>query len=152
MAGRKKLPTNLKILQGTFRGHRENKNEPRPDINIPEAPDFLSKEALIEWGRISSQLSRLGLLCEMDMAALALYCQAWGRIVRYEKIVAEKGELYKTSNGNIQLSPAMWVVNKAYEQAYKFLTEFGMTPASRSKVSVKKSESGVKDPFREFGS
>ena len=147
MAGRKKLPTNLKILQGTFRTSRENKDEPKPDINIPTAPDFLSKDALIEWGRISSQLSKLGLLSDMDMAALALYCQAWGRIVKYEKIVAEKGELYKTTNGNIQLSPAMWVVNKAYEQVYKFMTEFGMTPASRSKVSAKPKEPGKKDEW-----
>ena len=151
MAGRKTLPTNLKILQGTFRPERANKNEPRPDINIPTAPDFLSKDALIEWGRISNQLSKLGLLTDMDMAALAIYCQAWGRIVKYEKIVAEKGKLYKTTNGNIQLSPAMWVVNKAYEQVYKFMSEFGMSPASRAKVSAKPKKQGDGDPFQEFG-
>ena len=137
MSGRKKIPTKLKLLKGTQRVDRLSLNEPMPDTNIPTAPDFLSKDALIEWGRISYQLSKLGLLSDMDMAALALYCQAWGRIVKYEKIVAEKGELYKTSNGNIQLSPAMWVVNKAYEQVYKFLSEFGMSPASRAKVSAK---------------
>jgi len=39
------------------------------------------------------------------------------------------------------------VVNKAYEQVYKFMTEFGMTPASRSKVSAKPKEPGKKDEW-----
>ena len=150
MAGRKKLPTKLKVLKGTQRADRVNPDEPMPDPNIPEAPDFLSKDALIEWGRITAQLSKLGLLTDMDMVALALYCQAWGRIVKYEKIVAEKGELYKTQNGNIQLSPAMWVVNKAYEQVHKFLTEFGMSPASRPKVSAEKQGEKAEDPFEKL--
>ena len=147
MAGRKRVPTRLKILQGTYREDRAIKNEIFPDPNIPEAPDFLSEDALIEWGRITVQLSKLNLLTEVDRAALSLYCQAWGRIVKYEKVVAEKGELYITKkNKNVQLSPAMWVINKAYEQVYKFLSEFGMSPAARAKVTSNKKE-GAKDEW-----
>lgn len=147
MAGRKRLPTKLKILKGTQRVDRLNPSEPDPANHIPDAPDFLSKDALIEWGRISHELNNLGLLSEIDRAALAIYCQAWGRVVKYEKVIAEKGELYKTPNGSIQTSPALWVVNKAIEQCHKFLTEFGMSPASRSKVSAKKAEIGAEDPI-----
>jgi len=150
MAGRKRVPTKLKVLKGTYREDRSIKDEIFPDPNIPEAPDFLSKEALIEWGRITVQLSKLNLLTEIDMAALALYCQAWGRIVKYEKVVAEKGELYKTQNGNVQLSPAMWVVNKAYEQVYKFLSEFGMSPAARAKVSVNDANKQAENPYKKY--
>ena len=32
----------------------------------------------------------------------------------------------------------LWVANKAMEQCHKFLTEFGMTPASRGRISVSK--------------
>ena len=90
MSGRKKLPTNIHMLKGTFRADRANPNEPTPDPHVPDAPDHLSTDALIEWERISHQLSKLGLITEIDMAALAMYCQAWGRLVKYEKIVAEK--------------------------------------------------------------
>lgn len=151
MAGRKKKPTNLKILQGTFRADRANKNEPMPDPCIPEAPDHLSKDALIEWGRITNELKKLGLITNVDMVALSIYCQTWGRVIKYEKIVNEKGELYKTSNGNIQLSPAMWVLNKAIEQSHKFLSEFGLSPASRAKVTAIKGKE-KEDPWEEFGS
>ena len=151
MAGRKKLPTQLKLLKGTQRAGRLNPNEPMPDIGIPEPPEFLSEAGLIEWNRISKQLVDLGLLSKIDMAALAIYCQAWGRVVKYEKIIAGKGELYKTSNGNIILSPAMWVLNKAYEQVYKFAGEFGMSPAKRASVTATKVKDKKKDKFKEFG-
>ena len=148
MAGRKKIPTKLKILKGTQRADRFNPNEPMPDPNIPEAPDHLSKDALIEWGRISNHLAKLGLLSDLDMAALAMYCQAWDRIVKYEKIVEKSSELHK-SGENITLSPAMWVINKAYDQCYKLLTEFGMSPASRAKVSAKEQKKEA-DPWAKF--
>lgn len=151
MAGRKKKPTKLKVLHGTFRKDRSNENEPDPESHIPEAPDHLSKEALIEWGRITNELKKLGLITNIDMVALSIYCQIWGRVVKYEKIVSEKGELYKTTNGNIQLSPAMWVLNKAIEQSHKFLTEFGLSPASRAKVTATKTAK-KEDPWEEFGS
>ena len=151
MPGRKKIPTKIHMLKGTDRADRRNPNEPDPDVCIPEAPAFLSDEALEEWNRISVELEKLGLLTELDRTELAMYCQAYGRLVKYEKIVAEKGELYKTQNGNVQLSPAMWVINKAMEQCHKFLTEFGMTPSSRAKVSGNDGKKKAKDPWESFG-
>ena len=154
MAGRKKLPSNVKILKGTNRKSRENPNEPVPDTCIPDPPDFLSDYAMDEWNRITRQLENLNLISEMDMAALALYCQAWGRIEKYERMVAAKGEageIYKTTNGNYQLSPLMWVINKAYEQVYKFISEFGFSPASRARLSVNKNEKKQDNPFEKFG-
>ena len=150
MAGRKKLPTKLHILKGTDRKDRTNPSEPEPELKIPTPPEHLSEYALKEWNRITAELELIGLLTELDRTELAMYCQAYGRIVKYEKIVAEKGELYKTPNGSVQLSPAMWVINKAMEQCHKYLTEFGMTPSSRTKVSGKKKEI-ENDPFSQFG-
>ena len=150
MAGRKKIPTKLKMIKGTFRKERENKNEPFPDDNIPEPPDFLSEEALAEWNRITPELYANGLITNLDRALLAMYCQAWARVVEYEKIVANGLELYETEKGGKQMSPAMWVLNKAKEQVYKYATEFGMSAQSRSKVTANKSKK-KKDPWEKFG-
>ena len=151
MAGRKTKPTKIKVIQGTFRKDRENKNEPTPETHIPEAPDHLSKEALVEWGRMSQELYNLGLISNVSRGALAIYCQAWARMVKYEKIIVEKGELYKTPNGSIQTSPAMWIVNKCVEQCHKMMVEFGMTPASAAKVTSIKTKK-KEDPWTEYGS
>jgi len=136
MKGRKPRPTNLKILEGEPNKDRINLNEPQPLTLEVNCPKHLKGEARAEWKRIYPELQAMGLISLIDRAALAVYCQAWERWVKYSKIVEEKGELYKTQSGNVITSPALWVANKAAEQMHKFLTEFGMTPASRSRLTT----------------
>jgi len=136
MKGRKPRPTNLKILEGEPNKDRINLNEPQPLTLEVNCPKHLKGEARAEWRRIYPELKAMGLISLIDRAALAVYCQAWERWVKYSKIVEEKGELYKTQSGNVITSPALWVANKAAEQMHKFLTEFGMTPASRSRLTA----------------
>ncbi len=148
--GRKTIPSYLKTVKGTSRADRENKHEPVVPLAIPSPPDHLSKNALIEWGRISNQLYQLGLLTEIDMASLAAYCQAFGRWAEAEEELNEKGLTVETTNGNIIQNPLVGIANQAMEHMRKHLTEFGMTPSSRAKVSGKKKEN-ANDPFQEFG-
>ena len=51
----------------------------KPDVAIPECPDFVCQSGQREWARITPYLARLGLISHLDMAALALYCQTFGR-------------------------------------------------------------------------
>jgi len=41
----------------------------------------------------------------------------------------------------------MWIINRCHAQIHKYLTEFGMSPAARSKVSGQKSEKKDENPF-----
>ncbi len=45
MAGRKPIPTNLKLIRGTARPHRMNKDEPAPPVCAPEPPAHLDDRA-----------------------------------------------------------------------------------------------------------
>lgn len=45
MAGRKPLPTHLKLVKGTARPHRMNKAEPKPVVAVPGPPDHLDEDA-----------------------------------------------------------------------------------------------------------
>jgi hypothetical protein len=45
MAGRKPLPTHLKLVKGTARSHRLNKKEPKLPLVAPEPPDHLDERA-----------------------------------------------------------------------------------------------------------
>ena len=149
MRGRKPKPTNVKRLEGNPGKRPLNENEPQPVTDRTTPPSHLSPEAKTEWRRIYPELHAMGLANKVDRAALAAYCQVYGRWAKYERIVSEKGELYKTAQGNIQTSPALWVVNKALEQMYKYLTEFGMTPASRSRIQTSEPVLN-KDPMEEL--
>ena len=78
MAGRKPLPTHLKMVRGTLQKCRMNPDEPTPAPEIPDAPPHLSPEAREEWERLALELYELGILSTIDRAALAAYCQAYG--------------------------------------------------------------------------
>lgn len=152
MAGRKPLPTKTKVIKGTFQDCRGNKNEPKPATKIPAAPDHLDKAALIEWGRISAELEKMGLISEIDMAALAAYCQAYSRWLDAENQLAEQGLTITTMSGNIIQNPLVRIANKAMLIMHRYLSEFGMTPSSRSKVSALPTDGGKsKNPFAKIG-
>ena len=46
MAGRKPLPTQLKLVKGTARPHRMNPAEPQPVVAVPLTPDHLDDAAV----------------------------------------------------------------------------------------------------------
>lgn len=136
MAGRKPLPTHLKIIKGNPGKRPLNKNEPQFTREIPECPDHLDAVAREEWERITQELYRLNLLTTVDRAALAAYCQAWSRWTEAELNLRKTGMVVKTKDGYPLLNPYLSVINKTLLQMRAFLTEFGLTPASRSRISV----------------
>jgi P27 family predicted phage terminase small subunit len=135
MPGRKPVPTALKILRGNPGKRSLPKSEPKP-TGIPDCPRHLNKEARTEWDRISKELLVLGLLSEIDRAALAAYCGAWARWVDAEKKVKSQGAVITTTNGNMIQNPYVGIANRAMELMCKFLVEFGMTPSSRSRLQI----------------
>jgi phage terminase small subunit len=77
-------------LRGTLRGDRRHADEPTPDICIPKKPSFLKGAAAKEWKRIAIELHTQKLLSEMDLAALAGYCHAYGEVIKIDKAIAKQ--------------------------------------------------------------
>jgi P27 family predicted phage terminase small subunit len=99
-----------------------NQNEPKPAVQTPDCPVHLDDEAQAEWNRITP--------------ALAAYCQAWSRWVKAEEMLKSTGPVIKSkTTGAIYQNPYLAVANRAMKQMRDFLTEFGMTPSSRNRVS-----------------
>ncbi len=133
--GRKPTPTTLKLLRGNP-GHRPlNQDESKPQPRLPRAPRHLSEESRKEWTRAGRFLLQLGLISDLDLAAFAAYCTAYGRWVEAEQALRTHGVLMKSPNGFPMQSPYLTVANRAMEQMRSLLLEFGMSPASRSRVS-----------------
>ncbi len=108
--GRKPTPTALKRLAGNPGKRPLNAHEPKPRAVLPRCPAHLCPEARAEWKRISKKLHTLGLLTELDAAALALYCQAYGRWVLAEQKLAEFGLLIKVERLREKLLVSMSMV------------------------------------------
>jgi len=149
-----KKPTALHILHGNPSKIKDlGKNEPKPAPIAPKCPPFLSKDAKKEWKRVAPQLEKLGLLTQIDMVALAGYCQSYARWKEAEEFLNDFGTTYtlweRNDDGSIktdvhgkpimryiQQFPQVSIANKAMQQIRAFCAEFGMTPSSRGRIQV----------------
>ena len=158
-------PTKIKILNGEPNKDRINLREPQPSSGKTTMPAHLSTHAKAEWRRIVPELEGMGVFTKIDRAALAAYCQAYGRWVDCElriKALQEEATkqgkditnayLLKTQADNIIISPLLSVSNRALDQMRVFLVEFGLTPVSRSRIEIpdKKTEDDL-DEFLNTG-
>lgn len=76
----------------------------------------------------------IGVLTEVDMAAFAAYCQSYARWKEAEEFITEHGTLVRTPSGYWQQVPQVSIAQTYMKQMGKFATEFGLTPASRSRL------------------
>ena len=142
--GDKPKPKALRVLQGN------PSKRPLPQTldvepSLPSAPEHLSAEARAEWDRVATELYLIGCLSKIDRAALAAYCQAYGRWVVAEQKLSEMAErdpitaglMIKTSNGNVVQNPLVGAANRAMREMVRIAVEFGMTPSSRMNMPAK---------------
>jgi P27 family predicted phage terminase small subunit len=131
------MPTALKVVMGNPGKRPLNHLKPKPRLAIPSCPAHLQPTAKAEWKRLARHLHQLGVLTELDRAALAAYCQEYGRWVEAERRLKETPPLLKTPAGHVRPSPWLAISNKSVELMHKFATELGLSPASRSRVTTK---------------
>jgi P27 family predicted phage terminase small subunit len=156
--GRKPKPTHLKLVTGNPGKRALSTAEAKPAAALPSPPPHLADEAKVEWGRVSEELYKIGLLSGVDRAALAAYCQAYARWVQAERAIAEMakrdqltgGLMIKTTNGNAIQNPLVGTANKAATDMVRFAAEFGMTPSARSRINVTPPSEGAEDPAARF--
>lgn len=160
MAGRRPKPTALKKAQGNPGKRPLNELEPTPEIVEPVIPEYLSKPARRWWEMLSPMLLRLKVLTEADQLALALLCEQAvqadeaTRLLRKSGIMVKK-QLYDRSGKKMGqapvINPAFKIQVESFKQLKAFLTEFGITPASRAKVTKMVEPSQLKrDPLGEL--
>ena len=136
--GPKTTPTKLKLLHGNP-GRRplpEDEVEPEQTVKIPRAPSSLDKVAQKEWRTTAKKLHRIGLLTEMDLTALAAYCNEYSVWIFAIGQIQKHGMLIKAQSGFPMQSPYMQIANKAQAEMRKWLADFGMTPSSRAGLKV----------------
>lgn len=128
-------PTAIKLAYGNPGKRPMNPDEPMPPVGA-QMPEGMSEAAQKEWGRISKQLENAGILTEIDADALGLYCEAYARYKHANAQLARFGIVVRGARTGFPVqSPFLAIANKAFEQMRSILTEFGMTPSSRTRVS-----------------
>ena len=141
--GRKKLPTAMKIMQGTLEKSRVIENEMQVDLlsELPEAPDLLSEIGIAEWYKVTTQLFNLKMLHDVDQSLILAYCNEMSLYIESELELRENGRIdnFKNSNGDLvrsQAKPLVKVKNDALANALKLAVQFGLTPVARTNISA----------------
>lgn len=139
-------PTALKILHGEKNKDRINPNEPKPPAITPDPPVTLDRHGKDVWRRTVPVLGRNGLLTEVDGDTLAEYCHLQSlnyHVCRALKrcghsMLTEKHTVDGAGNEILEVKTNPLVTQKLNIAArlLPYLREFGMTPASRTRIQV----------------
>lgn len=92
----------------------------------------------------------MGLLTNVDRAALGAYCAAYSTWVDAETSLQKFGRVIKSPSGYPIQNPYVGIRNTSLDLMRKYLIEFGMTPASRSRLQITGEPQTGQDAFEAF--
>ena len=140
-------PRSLHLLKQTGdRNHGSSpisKNPPKFDyaLEATQPPESLSPYALEEWERLAPALRVNRLLSSGDISSFQMYCEAWAVWRTASDLINAPGFQLTREHpitGNVGKHPILAVRDDAHRQVLSLLSEFGLTPAARSKMSIDK--------------
>ena len=153
MRGRKPKPTAVQIAEGDPRkkgtGKLRERLEREPDARrgLPDCPRHLKGRARAAWAFWNEELASMNLDCRPDAMMLEGACVNYARAVEADAILADEGlvvtEPVITKQGDVvgerhKKHPAVEVSNAAWRQLRAFCSEFGLSPVSRTRLTIEK--------------
>ena len=158
--GRRRLPTRLKLLKGETRPSRLNANEPELEGGVPPRPTHLKGDAAKEWTRLAKLTTGMRVLTVADGPILEATCMAYAELREAQRLIDKQGAVYQTlgPDGSVLMTrknPAADLRSDAWKRWVSGLGHFGLSPATRSKVSAQPPErpstlARFRDPMEEW--
>jgi P27 family predicted phage terminase small subunit len=162
MRGRKPKPAALQMAAGDPRKQGMGKlaeklaAEPKASKGLPDCPRHLKGRARHAWTFWVAELEGMGLDRRPDSMMLEGACVNYARAVEADLIVAKDGmiveEIAMIGENHDEpvvmkrrYHPAITVSNAAWRQVRAFCGEFGLSPVSRTRLSIEKKDSAVED-------
>jgi P27 family predicted phage terminase small subunit len=140
------MPTQLKLLRGNpgKRTLAVDVMQPKLSPNVPDPPPFITGYAADEWWTVAEELHNMGVLTRIDLAPFAAYCHAYGQWRMAAESLARMqandqvmhGMLVKTKDDVTIQNPLVYIVRKAASDMVRYASEFGLTPAARSRIAA----------------
>jgi P27 family predicted phage terminase small subunit len=96
---------------------------------------------------MAKTLETIGVLTQVDKAAFAGYCQAYARWKEAEEFLSKHGTIFKTPSGYIQQVPQVSIAQTYLKVMKDFCSEFGLTPAARTRIQVDSAVGQEDDPM-----
>jgi P27 family predicted phage terminase small subunit len=151
-AGRKRKPDHLKIVAGTAQPCRMNPDAPTPSKALPEPPEHLSPTAADWFRRTLAILDGMGIASADHVDMLTLAAMRYEEILDCSMVIEDLGRTYVTvsvtGSRMFKARPEVAMRNEAMRHLQSLLSEFGLSPATVSRVSAPPGERA--NPFAEF--
>lgn len=152
--GRIPKPTAIRVMEG-MRGHRPlTPSEPNHVVGVPDRPEGMSPAARKHWDDLVPQLVKVGVLRVVDGESFAAFCEDVARLWQlrrdWAKQVADmEKKLKKERKPIVGSAELMLLGTMAGRRSFTALRElagqliiqrreFGLTPASNTRLSASK--------------
>jgi hypothetical protein len=140
-SGRKRLPDHLKLVKGTLRNHRINRNQPKLAVNIPDVKNtLLSEKAQIQFERITAIVFKMGISNEAYVMKFELLAQALVDYYDAREELDTNGKVYGYTNGygdqEVKLKPHWKIMTESRKVIIDLCSDFGMDAVNISKLHV----------------
>lgn len=156
MKGRKPKPTARQIAEGDPRKKGVHKldeklaAEPKASRGLPDCPRHLKGRARAAWNSWREELEAMKLDARCDAVMLEGACVAYARAVEADLMVTKWGitveeTLLDYDEGEltvltVKTNPALGISNAAWRQVRAFCSDFGLSPVSRTRLTVEKKD------------
>jgi P27 family predicted phage terminase small subunit len=102
---------------------------------MPPAPGFLDDEGKRVWSAEGRRFIKAGLLTALDLTMFGTWCIWYSKRDIASRAVNQSGLVVKAGGvGNPYISPYMSVISMCSKAMHQIEIEFGLSPASRTKV------------------
>ena len=133
MSGPPPIPTSIKRLRGNPGKHVLPEAEPEPS-GAPLKPDGMTEFESAYWDDVVEHLDCTGILTGADTATLTALVESWAEY-RAALVEIRRGGITVEGRGGVTVvNPACKVRDEAHKRCMQLWREFGLTPASRSKI------------------
>jgi P27 family predicted phage terminase small subunit len=159
MRGRKPKPTARQIAEGDPRRHGKKKlqeqlaKEPKAARGLPDCPDHVADPLAHQiWDFWREELAAMKLDSRPDAVMLEGACVNYARAVQADLILARHGlvvaqPIVNAKGKQIGLKmknhPALAASNAAWKQVRAFCSEFGLSPVSRTRLTLEKPDTST---------
>ena len=155
MPGPPRIPTKRLEARGSWLAKARAKTEPKTEATAPRCPSWLPAAAKTVFRNFCHECGLMGVLARSDGATIARYADLTVRYIAAAQFLAKYGESYplKDEAGNIkcfQQFPQVAVVSNIGKMLLAIECQFGLTPASRSRVQVAAGQADDDDTAKFF--
>ena len=124
------------LTKKQIRERREAEATLTPPADAIKSPTWLDTAARRVWKRVAPVLEDLKVLTNIDLDALAVYCDAVARYSECVKIIKKEKLTVAGPMGGKMQNPAVLAAAKYATIIRQFAERFGLTPAARIKLTL----------------